>query len=341
VRILNVVLLVIFTSFGFAFAGGKEDGCMKCHRLRGLSVLTKDNKIKDCSIRESLYVHSAHRKVGCRECHNKVKQYPHKVENVKANCSNLCHLADPSTKKPFSHEKIFKTWKESVHGRNYEKAPSLYPDCSYCHTNQLLVEPEKSFSECLLCHSQKNWVKEKFVHVLRKRRDGWEVVELCSSCHEDKEKMKKAIDLEGIKDKFEKEKILFAVDSYKITMHAKMLYLDREDKRAADCLDCHTNKEGNLHDIFRKNDSRSSVNQKNIQLTCGRSTECHPLVLRGNMTNFATTKWVHMRPLPEDTGQKVVCIIEAIFKTLVFVVLTFACLIVILDLRKTLFDRGE
>lgn len=345
---------------GTALATGmSDDGCLVCHRLKGLSVVDKDNKIKDCSIKEALYAHSIHRNIGCTECHDKIEQYPHKAENVAANCANKCHVVDPSTKKAFSHEDVFKTWKESVHGKNYEKAPDIYPYCSYCHSNDLLIDVKKfetiegSFSRCSVCHQNKNWISDRLAHVASRqdiplikngfvhqftktRRDGWKIVELCASCHENEKKMEKALEIEGIHDKYEKEHVLTAVESFKVTMHSKMLYLDRNDTRAADCLDCHTNKDGNFHDIFHKSDPRSSINVKNIELTCGRSTECHPLAPAKNMKNFATTKWVHMHPIPDSLGQKIVKIIEEFMFWLTTGTLLFAVTIVGLDLLKNL-----
>ncbi len=356
--ILSIVGSVVLAGNAFG-VGIPDDGCLKCHRLRGLSVVDKENRIKDCSINDALYAHSIHRGVGCSECHDKVEQYPHKPENVKANCSNKCHVVDPSTKKPFSHEDVFETWKESVHGKNYDKAPDIYPYCSYCHANEEMLDIDSfeslkgSFSRCSICHENKGWVRDRLSHVanrldisevkngfvhsfVKTRRDGWEIVELCASCHEDEKKMEKALEVEGIHDKFAREHVLTAVESYKVTMHSKMLYLDREDNRAADCLDCHTNKDGNFHDIFHKEDPRSSINVKNIELTCGRSTECHPLAPIKDMKNFATTKWVHMHPIPDSLGQKIVKIIEEFMFWLTTGTLLFAVTIVGLDLLKNL-----
>ena len=337
--------------------GIPDDGCLICHRLKGLSIVEK-NEIKDCSISDALYAHSIHRNVGCTECHTNIKQYPHLPGSGEVNCANKCHVIDPSTGKPFSHEKIFKTWKESVHGKNYEKAPDIYPYCSYCHTNRLLVDVNKlesmklSLDRCSTCH-ERNWAEDRLSHVasreilpvvkngfshefLKTRRDGWEIVELCASCHENKKKMEKALEIEGIYNKYERERVLTAVESYKVTMHAKMLYLDRNDTRAADCLDCHTNKGGDFHDIFHKSDPRSSINPRNIELTCGRSTECHPLAPKYHMANFATTKWVHMHPVPDSLGQEIVKIVEEFMFWLTTSVLLFGVLIVGLDLLKNL-----
>ena len=349
---MRAIVFVLICIFANAFA--QDDGCMVCHRLRGLSVL-EEGKIRDCSIRETLFAHSVHRDVGCSECHQGIEEYPHKKENAKVDCSTQCHLPDPSTKKPFSHEKIYNVWKESVHGKNYEKAKDIYPYCTYCHVNELLPEISnvQELKTCSACH-QKDWAgtwlshvskrislpdqKNGFAHaVIKHRRDGWEIVELCASCHEYKEKMKKAIEIEGIEDEFKKEHILTAVESYKITMHAKMLYLDRTDTRAPDCLDCHTNKDGNFHDIFREDDVRSSVHPEHISATCGRSSECHPLALKKNMKNFAMTKWFHMHPIRgESIGQTVVWVVQKVFIVLVSFVLLFASGFVILDLLKSL-----
>ncbi len=352
---ISCALALATASWGM---GITDDGCLVCHRLKGLAVV-KNNKVEDCSINEALYAHSIHRNIACTECHVKIQQYPHKPGNEKVNCATQCHVIDPSTNKPFSHADVYKTWKESVHGKNYEEAPNVYPYCTYCHTNKLLVDVkkfetlERSFERCAICHQNKEWAEDRLAHVasredipltkngfvhqfIKTRRDGWEIVELCASCHEDEKKMEKAIEIEGITNKYEKERILKAVEAYKVTMHSKMLYLDRNDTRAADCLDCHTNKGGNFHDIFHKNDLRSSINAKNLELTCGRSTECHPLAFKDHMKNFATTKWVHMHPVPDTLGQKIVKFIEEFMFWLTTSVLLFGVIIVGLDLLKNL-----
>ena len=340
-------------------AGITDDGCLVCHRLKGLSVVTSNNKVKNCSVSPALYLHSIHRNVGCTECHSKIKAYPHNPANVKANCANKCHMINPSTGKSFSHASIFKTWKESVHGKYYDKAPDIYPSCSYCHTNRLLINVKKfeslnhSFYRCLACHKEKGWTYDRLSHVasrmdvpiikngfvssyLRPGVPKYEINELCESCHANEKMMKKAIKIQGIHNKFYKEHILTAVEGYKMTMHSKMLYLDRSDQRAADCLDCHVNKDGNFHDIFPKSDPRSSINVKNIELTCGKASECHPFVPKYHMKNFATTEWVHFHPIPSSLGQKIVGYVEEFMFWLTWSVLLLAALITGLDLIQIL-----
>ena len=357
--IIAILGFIAFTSTSIGAVSIKDDGCLKCHRLRGLFSVDSNNKVKDCSINDALYAHSVHRNVGCTECHDRIEAYPHDPKKVQANCANKCHVVDPSTGKTFSHKDVVDTWKESVHGKKYSEAPDIYPSCEYCHTNDLLLDVSRfdalneSFDRCSICHKDKGWTSDRFAHVssrmdipdkrngfslgfIKRRRDGWEVVELCAGCHNDKDKMKKAIKVEGIKNIYKQDKIVHAVESYKVTMHSKMLYLDREDVRAADCLDCHTNKGGNFHDIFREDNPKSSINIKNIERTCSRASECHPLAEAKDMKNFATTKWVHMRPIPESLGQWIVWIVQGVFITLVTVVLLFATGFVMLDLIKNL-----
>ena len=98
--ILGIVGALVLSGTALG-VGIDDDGCLKCHRLKGLSVVDSSNRVKDCSVSDALYTHSVHRNVGCTECHDQVEQYPHKPENVAANCANKCHVADPSTKKPF------------------------------------------------------------------------------------------------------------------------------------------------------------------------------------------------------------------------------------------------
>ncbi len=336
-----------------------DDGCLACHRLKGLLTVKEEKGeklIQDNSINPALYMHSIHRDVGCTECHSHVKSYPHDVKAAReVNCAAKCHVIDPSTRRPFSHENIYETWKESVHGKNYAKAPELYPDCQYCHTNREMIDVKKfaslegSFDRCSLCHQNKQWLSDRLSHVASRMdvpivKNGFvfqfvrpgipkvQVVKMCASCHADEEKMKEAIKIEGIHGKYAKLHILEAVPSYEKTMHWKMLVLDPNDQRAADCIDCHTNADGNFHDIFHKTDPRSSINPANIEKTCGRATECHPLAPKYHMKNFATTQWVHMEPFRgESLGQTIVWLVEENMFWMAAFVMVFAAAIVVLD----------
>ncbi len=309
-------LFVFELAISFSLA---KDGCLMCHKYRNLGYI-QNNTIILCDISSIKFLHSVHRDADCSECHTKIKAYPHDPKNVKATCSSKCHVIDPISKKFFSHENIVKTWKESVHGKYYDKAPDIFPSCSYCHINKELIDLEKlnsakkSLAKCSICHTNNYDLKIAYAHVLSRseipiekngfafgykagiQRNGWEIVKLCASCHADKRKMEKAINVMQIKDEERKEKILEAVKAYLNTMHGKMLKLYPKDKRAADCLDCHTHANGNFHDIFETIDERSSTNPNVLPKTCGRSDECHPLVAKWNDKNFATTKWVHMDP---------------------------------------------
>ncbi len=309
-----IIFFPIFISLALA-----KDGCLLCHKYRNLGY-KKDNKIIPCDISSIKYLHSVHRDVDCSECHTKIEAYPHNPKNIRATCSNKCHVIDPVSKKFFSHEKVVKTWEKSIHGKYHNKAPNIFPGCSYCHINKELVNidklssAQKGLQKCTICHTNNYDLKIAYAHILSRseiplekngftfghikgiQRDGWEIVKLCASCHADKKKMKEAIEIMGIKDEEREEKILEAVKAYFNTMHGKMLKLYPEDTRAADCLDCHTHANGNFHDIYETTDIRSSTNPDILPKTCGRSDECHPLVAKWNDKNFATTKWVHMDP---------------------------------------------
>jgi hypothetical protein len=54
------------------------------------------------------------------------------------------------------------------------------------------------------------------------------------------------------------------------------------------------------------------------------------------MENFATTKWVHMHPVPDTLGQKIVKFMEDFMFWLTTSVLLLGVIIVGLDLFKTL-----
>jgi len=90
-------------------------------------------------------------------------------------------------------------------------------------------------------------------------RSPQDIVELCGKCHQDVELMKK----------FKvSERGLTAVETYKQSIHGKIITLGGDD--AADCISCHASNK--LHDIYKKDDRRATVGEKNLRRTCA---QCH------------------------------------------------------------------
>ena len=82
---------------------------------------------------------------------------------------------------------------------------------------------------------------------------------MCSDCHGNVPLMKK-LGLTGT--------ALDAIKTYKESIHGKMTTLGSE--KAADCISCHTS--SLLHDIYKPDNPKSTINEKNLQATC---KNCH------------------------------------------------------------------
>ena len=160
-----------------------------------------------------------------------------------ANCTK-CHIyhwnlpgVDPdSTKHKRTecvncHVKENREYNKSIHGRAHAQGITAAPTCVDCHG---VKDIEKT--------------SEKFTP------EG--VIELCSSCHDDKELM------------LQFQINPYVVEGYKDTYHGKMFEMGNVGVKFAVCTNCHGS-----HSIFPPEDQESSINRIHIVETC---KQCHP-----------------------------------------------------------------
>lgn len=132
--------------------------------------------------------------------------------------------------------------------------------CAVCHSNtQVELQASTHLREgvtCTDCHGgdqAAQSVAGAHSHNFRGSFDRKQIVELCSSCHSDNEKMKPygiPIDQHAL---------------YLTSGHGKKLM--QGDVRVAVCTDCH-----GVHQVLSAKDPKSPVFRQNIPQTCGR---CH------------------------------------------------------------------
>jgi len=130
------------------------------------------------------------------------------------------------------HKEIAKTFLESVHGRAIKAGVRDAPDCTACHGEHLILEPKNPDSPVNAAHVS---------------------VDTCERCHGDA-RLARRYDLPGDR-----------VPSYAESLHG--LAKRGGSLTVANCASCH-----GVHNIFRSNDSRSTVNAANLAKTCG---QCH------------------------------------------------------------------
>jgi 5-methylcytosine-specific restriction endonuclease McrA len=265
------VLIVLFL-ISPAAAEDKED-CLMCHKYRYLGRISEDGQRYNYNVDEHIYSKSIHRIVPCRDCHTTITKIPHDPVTEEVNCANVCHVKPPFAQEYFSHEKIIAIYKSSAHGIKPEDPPavkSAKPYCKFCHLNPLytrveeaVIDYDKTLKRCLNCHRQKG-VTAAYMHVthrLRKKtsRSPQEIVALCAKCHEDKEMMQKL--------NVSSEELL-AVETYNRSIHGKSVMLGSD--QTADCISCHASSA--LHDIYKKENPKATINSANLQSTC---KQCH------------------------------------------------------------------
>ena len=279
IRIQRVLLLLFLISALFlkfeaaSIYAADEENCLMCHKHRFMGRIGENGKINNYNVDESLFSSSIHRNIACRDCHTYIKKLPHDPVTQEINCSNQCHMKPPFNQDKFSHNDIMETYNDSIHGQRAEdsyKSNEAKPYCKFCHLNPMYekiseerVAYEESLERCFNCHQEKGVVMayNHITHRLRKKtsRSHRDVIILCGKCHHD-EKLMKSLDVS--------EKALTAVDSYNRSIHGKLVRLGSE--KAADCVSCHATNA--LHDIYKKDNIKSTINKNNIKETCH---QCH------------------------------------------------------------------
>ena len=175
-----------------------------------------------------------HADLACADCHPGRAFNPHQPPSLGDDVKTAAevwapvakHTAVPYTQCEMCHHDEVAAFSASIHGQKPGDALNAKkPVCINCHGN---------------------------IHNVVKGESKREVMERCTSCH--------AFAAEG-----KVPTSPFVVDTYRETVHGKMVHLGND--RAAACADCHTG-----HNVFAKTDARSTVNADNKVKTCQK---CH------------------------------------------------------------------
>ena len=299
ISVLAISLIFIITTWASAAPRKIDpDGCLSCHAIKGLDYVDKQGVVRTATIDESHYYASLHGSVPCKDCHRKIDKYPHKIENGEVDCAEICHVKEPSKGDKYSHKKVTKEYKDSVHkdgwskgltggNRLKEEKETQSPSCRNCHSNSLYIEEENMGKfkelfvncdrECGRCHQGVAWRGQFGGHIFRRFMGGrWDKEngnKLCNSCHADIKRME-SVDISdeksGKKKKAEPSFIL-ATKSYNMTLHSKMVMM--KDELGASCIDCHS-PDGFKHNVRTDSDPKASTHKDKLAATCGQN-KCH------------------------------------------------------------------
>lgn len=274
-----MALLSAASAFAQSEAAPDEENCLICHRYPALGRYDEEGNRRVYYVNDQLILNSVHGKLRCKSCHLGLDKIPH--ENVeKVNCSTQCHIKEPSSNRDFSHQTMVAQYQTSVHGQgtsDRKPFPEDLPTCTYCHGNRL-YQPYPGFwgkseqlsnetlARCQGCHTDKAWTEKMYTHFsdrMRRRRDQTEIVQLCTSCHEDRQKMAR----HGLE----------AVSTFKDTFHWTLVKYGV--RNAPDCISCHVPVGYTTHTLRPRTDPVSPINVNNRVNTCsnqGGIQDCHP-----------------------------------------------------------------
>ncbi len=264
------------------------ENCLFCHRYPSMGRYDKKGVRRVFYLNDKKFANSVHGKLACKSCHVGLNEIPH-TDVKKVDCLTKCHIKEPSTNKEFSHNKTINKYKKSIHNINSKDNNTPFkedlPTCKYCHDNRLYsplndasvvnqAMLNETVGRCSACHPKEDWADKfylHFTHRMKKRRTQKEIIKLCTSCHEDEEKMAR----HGLE----------SIATYKDTFHWKQVKYSVEN--APDCITCHVTAGHSIHEIRQQTDSLSPVHMNNRVQTCARQDgvqACHP----GATQQFAT-----------------------------------------------------
>ena len=305
-------LFIIIPALHAAPRYSDPDGCMSCHAIEGLSFIDEKGVTRSTTIDRSHYYSSLHGSVPCKDCHRKIVDYPHKVENGYVDCTESCHVEEPSDGVAYTHKPIHEEMEKSVHGDGWFKEfaggnrleeieKEQDPSCRRCHSNTLYIMESQlqnfkeafdhAETECGTCHQGKAWMGQFGGHILRRfigsRWVKTENNQLCMDCHEDVEKMRdvEQEDSETKEKHPPSERFIHAVETYNKTLHGRLLVAG--SKHGASCLDCHA-PSGWKHNIGHYKNKESASHVDELKNSCGQS-DCHGYAKKPGNTGFVQT----------------------------------------------------
>lgn len=310
-----------------------ELNCVMCHKHRGLSRIDENGQFRLFYINQEMFDSGPHRRTPCKDCHTDIDRIPHKTAK-KVDCTQECHIIEPSGQTNFSHKSVADILAKSVHGKldkdgNPKEYQEDYPDCKSCH-DQPLYRPfsvykgekipgvsKRAISRCKSCHTSGVYAEDFYEHIttrLHKTRFPMETIDVCAKCHQNKE----------IRARHNMDDV---VTSYKETFHGKLITLGSEVM--PDCIDCHVVEGENSHLIEGQEVVTSAVHENNVATTC-RTSECH-VNASPQLASFQTHVTYDREKYPMQFYMLI------FFKALMAFVLYFFLALIFLELLRRLF----
>jgi hypothetical protein len=204
-----------------------SDNCLLCHGYPTIGKQTKSGEPRVFYVNGREYANTVHGRLRCSQCHLGLDKIPHK-DIKKVDCSTECHISGSGKYRQVSHKDVVDKYQASVHGTGTEENPKAFPDdlptCTYCHTNRDYHYSEKSWD---ISRTYSDKTTSALRHPLSELRSQIDVIKLCASCHEDREKMARhgLESIETYRDTFHWEQLKYGVEDSPDCIREAIRYL--------------------------------------------------------------------------------------------------------------------
>jgi predicted CXXCH cytochrome family protein len=266
-----------------------EEYCLNCHSNPDLSMTLPSGEVLSLYISSDELQNSVHSPLGieCEACHTNITTYPHPAINYQSRrelsrsyyqACQKCHPDNYTKTQDSMHAQAAAAGNLNApictdcHGSHYVHPPdqprTLIPStCGNCHTQEYAVyqssvhgnaleqESNPDVPVCITCHGVHN------IQDPRTQQFRVDEPDLCAGCHANQEMMAKY----GLSaDVYS----LYSLSWHGVDVSVYQARWPTIQHNTAICTDCH-----GIHNIFKPDDPNSTVNPKNLLVTCQK---CHP-----------------------------------------------------------------
>ncbi len=266
-----------------------EEYCLSCHSNPDLKMTLPSGEVLPLYVDAEQLKTSVHSSNGieCEACHTNITTYPHPANTYqtrreltrgyyqacqKCHPDNYTKTLDSMHAQAAAGGNLNAPVCTDCHGSHYIKPPdqprTLIPStCGNCHTQEFAVyqtsvhgnaleqESNPDVPVCTTCHGVHN-IQNPLTPEFRV-----EEPDLCASCHANAEMMAKYGLSADVYD-------LYSLSWHGVDVSVYEARWPTVQHYSAVCTDCH-----GIHDILKPDDPNSTVNPKNLLVTCQK---CHP-----------------------------------------------------------------
>ncbi len=325
-----------------------EEYCLSCHSDPNLKTTLPDGETLPLSISSDQLHNSVHSSNGieCEACHTSITTYPHPTINFHTrrelsrsyySACQKCHPDNYSRALDSMHARAATSGKLNApictdcHGSHYIQPPdeprTLIPStCGNCHTQEFAIyqssvhgnaleqESNPDVPVCTSCHGVHN-IQDPRTQQFRVNEP-----DLCASCHANQTMMSKY----GLSaDVYS----LYSISWHGVDVSVYQARWPTIQHSSAVCTDCH-----GVHDILKPGDPNSSVNPKNLLVTCQK---CHP----GVSQNWTGAWTGHYKVSLERTP--ILFYVDLFYKNFTPLILWICGIYVVLQMIRLTVDRAR